>query len=125
MGPFIAVSSSNARPHAYILGHGVSLVACSHVVLPCIVRSLVLKLPRELLEPWVHYVPLNQNATDVGEKMQWVIDNDDDARRIAERASLWMEDLCFHPDAALDDRLVQEEMMRRYRAHFRQSKETE
>lgn len=75
---------------------------------------------RELLEPWVHYVPLNQNATDVEEKMQWVLDNDQAARRIAERASLWMEDLCFHPDASLDDRLIQEEMVRRYRAHFLQ-----
>lgn len=73
----------------------------------------------ELLTPWVHYVPLNQNATDVEEKMQWVLNNDNAARRIAERASLWIEDLCFHPDAALDDRLIQEEIIRRYRAHFR------
>lgn len=72
----------------------------------------------ELLEPWVHYIPLNENATDVEEKMQWVIDNDEIAQRISERGTLWMEDLVFHPDAAEDDRLIQEEMMRRYRAHF-------
>jgi hypothetical protein len=72
----------------------------------------------ELLIPWVHYIPLNAKATDVEEKMQWVIDNDEEARRIAERSSLWMEDLVFHPDAARDDRLVKEEMIRRYRAHF-------
>ena len=53
--------------------------------------------------------------------MQWVIDNDAAARRIAERASLWMEDLCFHPDSAFDDRLIMEEIVRRYRAHFRQT----
>ena len=53
--------------------------------------------------------------------MQWVIDNDMAAQRIAERASLWMEDLCFHPDAPLDDRLIQEEIVRRYRAHFHHS----
>ena len=66
----------------------------------------------------MHYIPLNVNATDVEEKMQWVLDHENTARRIAERASLWMEDLCFHPDAALDDRLIQEEMIRRYNAHF-------
>jgi hypothetical protein len=74
---------------------------------------------RELLIPWVHYIPLNEDANDVKEKMQWVIDNDNLAQRIAERASLWIEDLCFHPDAALDDRLIQEEMVRRYLAHFK------
>lgn len=72
----------------------------------------------ERLQPWVHYVPLNDQATDVEEKMQWIIDHDEEAQRIAQRASLWMEDLVFHPDAARDDRLVKEEMLKRYRAHF-------
>jgi hypothetical protein len=51
--------------------------------------------------------------------MQWVVDHDDEARKISERASLWMEDLIFHPDAAEDDRLIQEEILRRYQSHFR------
>jgi hypothetical protein len=75
----------------------------------------------EFLEPWVHYIPLNVNATDVDEKMQWVIDHDDFAQRIAERGTLWMEDLVFHPDAEGDDRWIQEEMVRRYQAHFTSS----
>lgn len=57
-------------------------------------------------------------AGDVEEKMQWIVDNDVAARRISEQATLWMEDLVFHPDALEDDRLVQEEIIRRYRAHF-------
>jgi hypothetical protein len=72
----------------------------------------------ELLEPWVHYVPLNDGATDVEEKMRWVLDHEEHARRIARRGSLWMQDLVFHPEASEDDRLVQEEMLRRYAAHF-------
>jgi hypothetical protein len=72
----------------------------------------------ERLEPWVHYVPLNDMATDVEEKVQWIIDHDEEAQRIAQRASLWIEDLMYHPDAARDERLVKEEMIRRYRAHF-------
>jgi hypothetical protein len=72
----------------------------------------------ELLEPWVHYVPLDDDASNVEELMQWVIEHDAEAQKIAERATLWMEDLVFHPDAAEDDRLIQEEIMRRYQAHF-------
>jgi hypothetical protein len=73
----------------------------------------------ELLVPWVHYIPLDEFATNIEERMQWILENDKEAQRIAERATLWMEDLVFHPDAAEDDRLIQEEIMRRYQAHFR------
>eukprot|EP00980_Cylindrotheca_fusiformis_P025030 scaffold12946_cov116-Cylindrotheca_fusiformis.AAC.1 len=72
----------------------------------------------ELLEPWVHYVPLDELTSNVEERMQWVLDHDEEAQRIAERASLWMEDLVFHPDAIEDDRWIQEEIMRRYQSHF-------
>jgi hypothetical protein len=72
----------------------------------------------ELLEPWVHYIPLNDDAGDVEHKMKWVLENDEHARRIARRGSLWMQDLVFHPDSIEDDRLVQEEILRRYMAHF-------
>jgi hypothetical protein len=34
----------------------------------------------ELLEPWVHFIPLNDEQTDVEEKIHWMIDNDDQAR---------------------------------------------
>jgi hypothetical protein len=56
--------------------------------------------------------------SDVEQKMQWIVDNDEAARRISEQATLWMEDLVFHPDALEDDRLIEEEIVRRYRAHF-------
>jgi hypothetical protein len=61
---------------------------------------------------------LNDRATDVEEKMQWVVDNDVEAQRISRRGTMWMEDLVFHPDAAEDDRLIQEEILKRYEAHF-------
>lgn len=57
-------------------------------------------------------------ASDVEEKMKWIVDNDEAARRISEQSTLWMEDLVFHPDAQEDDRLIGEEIVRRYRAHF-------
>ena len=72
----------------------------------------------EALEPWVHYVPLNDDLSDVEEKMQWIIDNDEEAQRIAHQGSLWIKDLVFHPDAETDNELIFDEMARRYIVHF-------
>lgn len=72
----------------------------------------------ELLEPWVHYIPLKDDLTDVTEKVQWMIAHDSEAEEIAKRASLWMKDLVLHPDSQHDDELINEEMIRRYGAHF-------
>ena len=71
-----------------------------------------------ILSPLQHYVPLNDQATNVEERMKWVVEHEDEARRISELATLWMEDLVFHPDAQEDDRQIQEEILRRYQAHF-------
>ena len=75
----------------------------------------------DILEPWVHYVPLNKDLSDVEEKMQWVIDHDEEARRIAMRGSLWVKDLLYHPDSEKDEEMIFEEILRRYRAHFEYS----
>jgi hypothetical protein len=72
----------------------------------------------DMLEPWVHYIPLNIDLTDVEEKMQWVIDNDKEADMIAKRGSLWIKDLLYHTDAERDEEAVFDEILRRYRAHF-------
>lgn len=58
-------------------------------------------------------------ATNVEERMKWVIDHDEEAQWISAQATLWMEDLVFHPDAAEDDRLIQEEVLKRYQDHFK------
>lgn len=72
----------------------------------------------ELLEPWVHYIPLHANLTDVEEKVQWMIDHDLEAQQISHRASLWIKDLVFHPDAESDEALIYQEILRRYKAYF-------
>ena len=72
----------------------------------------------ELLEPWVHYIPISDDFSDVEEKVQWVLDNDAKAREIARRGRLWMTDLVYHPDATKDNESVLDETFRRYRAHF-------
>jgi Glycosyl transferase family 90 len=72
----------------------------------------------ELLEPWVHYVPIADDLSDVEEKIQWVLDHDTEAKDISSRATLWMYDLSLHPDAAVDDDAIFREILRRYRAHW-------
>jgi Glycosyl transferase family 90 len=101
------------------VGTGVKWALLSNSVLimqPPAVTSWAME---ELLEPWVHYIPLNNNLTDVEEKMQWIIDNDEYAHRIAQRGTLWIKDLLFHRDAMADNVAVDLEILRRYRNHFR------
>eukprot|EP00557_Chaetoceros_sp_GSL56_P006787 CAMPEP_0176494666 /NCGR_PEP_ID=MMETSP0200_2-20121128/10231_1 /TAXON_ID=947934 /ORGANISM="Chaetoceros sp., Strain GSL56" /LENGTH=358 /DNA_ID=CAMNT_0017892465 /DNA_START=788 /DNA_END=1864 /DNA_ORIENTATION=- len=68
----------------------------------------------ELLVPWVHYVPLSEDGLDAEEKLNWVLENDEKARKIAERATLFMHDLLFHENAARDNMEVEMEILRRY-----------
>ncbi|CAK0829351.1 unnamed protein product [Prorocentrum cordatum] len=41
---------------------------------------------RELLEPYVHYVPVRYDLSDLVDRVSWLRENDDEARRIAQRA---------------------------------------
>jgi Glycosyl transferase family 90 len=90
-------------------------------------NSVVMMIPpkftswamEELLEPWVHYIPLSEDLSDVAEKMQWVLGHDSLAQQIAWQGALWIRDLVLHPDAETDDQRVTDEMIRRYLAHFR------
>jgi Glycosyl transferase family 90 len=77
----------------------------------------------ELLQPWIHYVPISESLLDVEEKIKWIVNNDKYARRIAQRGSQWMQDLVYHPDAMHDDTLIQEEIIRRYLQFFHQRTE--
>lgn len=72
----------------------------------------------ELLVPWVHYVPLNENLSDVEEKVKWVLKNQDRAQAIARAGTLWISDLVFHPDAHTDENAILDEMLLRYKQHF-------
>jgi hypothetical protein len=70
----------------------------------------------ELLEPWIHYIPMFPNGSNAEERVRWALDNQEEARRIAERATWFMYDMVYHPDAAKDDRQIKAEIARRYRA---------
>uniref|UniRef100_A0A8C5QUJ4 Protein O-glucosyltransferase 1 n=1 Tax=Leptobrachium leishanense TaxID=445787 RepID=A0A8C5QUJ4_9ANUR len=51
------------------------------------------------LEPWLHYIPVSQDLSDIRELLQFVTENDEEAKKIAERGRsfiaqhLWMEDV--------------------------------
>jgi hypothetical protein len=68
----------------------------------------------ELLIPWVHYIPLMQDGSDAEERMRWVVENDAEARKISERATLFIHDLLFHEDSVRDNMNVEKEILRRY-----------
>jgi hypothetical protein len=72
----------------------------------------------ELLEPWVHFIPLDSDLADVEEKVQWVLDHDEESRQIAVRGSLWMKDMVSHPDADSDTDKIYRDILKRYKSHF-------
>ena len=72
----------------------------------------------ELLEPWMHYVPLKDDLSDVEEKIRWVIEHDKEANTISKQATQWIDDLVFHPDAKNDDEKIYLEILRRYSTHW-------
>jgi Glycosyl transferase family 90 len=78
----------------------------------------------ELLAPYVHYVPLRADLADAQEQMQWILDNDEQAQKIAQAGKQWVHDLLFHPDAARDNALVNQEILKRYQLHFEQADNT-
>lgn len=73
----------------------------------------------ELLQPFVHYIPLDNVEDDVQVKMQWVLDNDDAAQKIAHAGKLWISDLILHADAPSDEEKIYDEIVKRYQRHFR------
>lgn len=79
----------------------------------------------ELLEPWIHYIPLQEDLSDVEDKVRWMQQHDAEAQRISHRASLWIKDLVFHPDALADEIAINKDILRRYRTHFIKAKSAE
>lgn len=72
----------------------------------------------ELLEPWIHYIPIESDFSDLEEKVAWMIHHDAESRRISYRASLWIKDLVFHPSVADDEQQIFRQILERYARHF-------
>lgn len=75
-------------------------------------NSVVLMPPPEktifsmemLLEPWVHYVPLD--VDHVEDAIRWVREHDEEAQRIAQRSTNFLHDFHLHEDAKADNEAV-------------------
>lgn len=89
-------------------------------------RSLVLmQVPsftsfamEEWLEPWTHYVPLKSDLSDAEEKIRWVMEHDEEARKISERATLFIHDLLFHPESEVENKKIKKKLLRHYFRFF-------
>jgi len=71
-----------------------------------------------LLEPFVHYIPIKSDASDVEEKVQWAEDHPEEAQKIAERSTLFIYDLLFHPEALSDEQEILEGIAAKYETNF-------
>jgi len=58
---------------------------------------------------------------NIMEMVQWIRTHDDEARKIAERATLFVYDLWYHPDATRDNEEIKKEILRRYSKYWQTS----
>jgi len=72
----------------------------------------------ELLQPYVHYIPLKDDLSNIEDQLLWIQKNDHKAQMIAERGTLFMFDLFFHKDAKLDNLVIQMVILKRYLNFF-------
>jgi hypothetical protein len=78
-------------------------------------------LMEELLEPFIHYIPLNSTCptyNDVMKLIDWVQNHDQEAETISQRSTLFVYDLLFHPDAERENDWTKKEIVRRYRQYW-------
>ena len=72
----------------------------------------------ELLQPWVHYIPLDPSFNDTESRIQWVLDHDAEAEKIAQQGSIWIKDLLEHPEAEHENVAINAAIFERYRKLF-------
>ncbi len=106
--------------HKYLIsidGHDVA----SDLKWKMLSNSVVLKMPsasvswfmEDLLEPWVHYVPLNRDASDLEEKLEWCRSHQKECQEIAANATEWAQSFM---DEDRETRLNQQVLMRYFDA---------
>lgn len=77
----------------------------------------------ELLEEWVHYIPLDEDLANLQEQMEWVRANDEKASAIGQRGKAWIHDLLFAEHAAEDSDWIEDETMVHVASHFEETDE--
>ncbi len=72
----------------------------------------------DLLVPYVHYVPLEDDYSNVVEMVRWARENDHECRRISERATEFMDRLWVSEEARRDHEFIRRELGEAYHRQF-------
>ena len=54
---------------------------------------------REAVKPWVHYIPVRRDLSDLPQLLQWAQQHDSEAKRIAEAGVRYVENHVRYDDA--------------------------
>ena len=71
-----------------------------------------------ILKPFVHYIPLKADMSNVEEMIQWAETHPEETLLISERSTLFIYDLLFHPDAIEDEKKIIMQIMEQFENNF-------
>ena len=71
-----------------------------------------------MLKPFVHFIPLKADMSNVEEMIRWAEVHPTETRLISERSTLFVYDAFFHPDAIEDEKKIMVRIMERYEQNF-------
>lgn len=72
----------------------------------------------DLLVPFYHYVPVNDDYTNLEEMLEWAIKHDDEAKKIAEQSTQYMNDLWISEKAQQEYERIQNNLALKYQQQF-------
>jgi hypothetical protein len=70
------------------------------------------------LKPFVHFIPLKADMSNVEEMVRWAEMHPKQTRLISERSTLFVYDAFFHPDAITDEKRIMMRILERYEQNF-------
>ncbi|KAL7554717.1 hypothetical protein ACHAWF_018240 [Thalassiosira exigua] len=70
------------------------------------------------LKPFVHYIPVKDDMSNVEDMVDWAEGHPEEARLIAERSTLFIYDLLIHPRASTDEEEIMVGIMERFEHNF-------
>jgi Glycosyl transferase family 90 len=76
----------------------------------------------DLLQPYVHYIPVHRNMSNVADQVRWAQQHPELCREIVKRSSQYVYDLFFHPRAAREEEQIMRAMIHRYDQFVLQAK---
>jgi hypothetical protein len=93
-----------------------NLASSSVVFMP--IPSVSTYAMEDKLVPYVHYIPLKRDGSDLEEQLAWARANDDKCRWISEQATQYMQDLWMSPKAKSDNALLEMLLAKYYNERF-------